>query len=361
MVSGPGGTGGGLAVQKWNGDQMFTRIFAVQSYWAIGLNLRPFYSIGSSTLWAQDKFLQLANSTSNLVAFEFQTDGTIAVISGGNGATGNGTLVAKTTQTFPVSSWSSYLEVVVNGTAVEIWQNDVRILATTVPALGSPDRILIGTQNGQPFGVNAQHFWGLQYANVYMLDGSGVAPWNARLGPVRITTQSPNADAGGTWNITPNTITNRYQAIDDYYPSDRDGSPDGDSSYVSPISLTNNNQFFTFAAAPCYGLVLGVMVNLVFRGSSGSTTCNALLLQGATQATIGTATVTLAGGFYQTQQLFQGLSLATGLYFTDAEISGALWGVSTVSPGLMLTQMFLEKIVSLRATPYSCGQASYSF
>ncbi|MGC2150786.1 MAG: hypothetical protein WA618_01990 [Terriglobales bacterium] len=357
IVGGPGGTGGGNAAQKWNGNQMFTRIFDLQPNWTVGMNLMPFYQIGSSTLWALDKFLQLASSTQNISAFEIQTNGSIAVISGGDGTPGVGTLVDQTTQTFPVGQWSGYLEFFVVGTTVEIWANDIKILQCTVPALGSADRILLGTQNGTRFGVDSQPYFGLTFANIYFADGQGALPWNTRLGPIRITTLSPNADAGGNWNISPNTILNRYQAVDDIYPTDGNGSPDGDNSYINPLA-TGTQQWFTVAGAPCYGLILGVMVNICFRGSSGSTTCDALLLQGTDQVTIGTDTVT---GLYQTQQYFQGLSLATGMYFVDSELSGALWGAQTSSTGLMLTQLFLEKIVSLRNTPFSCGQNSYSF
>lgn len=372
IFSAPPGTGSAGAAAKWNGNQMFTRIFDPQSQWCIGFNLLPFYQVGSSTAWAQDKFLQLANPSGvNVLALELQTDGTIGIVTGGDGTTGTGTLQAKTTATFPVSPspfppaasfWSGYLELQAVGlggsTVVSLFLNDVLILTVACSTAAAPDRISIGTQNGHTNGVNAQPYFGLCYANVYFADGQGPLPWSSRLGPIRITTQSPNADAGGVWNITPNTILNRYQAVADLFPSDSNGSPDFDNSYVNPLTLSNNNQWFTFGGAPCYGLVLGVMVNLVFRGASGSTTCDALLLQQTNQLKIGTVTV---NGPYQTKQLFQGLSLATGLYFTDAEIRGALWGVSTGSPGLMLTQMFLEKIVSLRNSPYSCGQSSYSF
>jgi hypothetical protein len=365
IVSGPGGTGGGNAAQKWNGNQMFTRIFDTQPQWSIGMNLMPFYQVGSSTLWARDKFVQLASASNNIVSLEIQTNGTIAVVYGGDGTPGTGMIIKATTQTFPVGQWTAYLEFFVNGTDAEIWLSvggatpDQKILGCTIPSTyGSADRILIGSQNGTTFGVDSQPFFGLTFANVTFVDGQGIAPWNARLGPVRISTQSPNADAGGNWNITPNTITNRYQAVDDLYPSDGNGSPDGDHTYISPLTLANNNQWFTVAGAPCFGLVFGVMVNMCFRGASGSTTCTANLLQQTDQTIVGSATVT---GLYQTAQVFQQTSLATGIFFTDVEIAGALWGVSTGSPGLMLTQFYLEKIVSLRNTPYNCGQSSYSF
>ena len=92
-------------------------------------------------------------------------------------------------------------------------------------------------------------------------------------------------------------------------------------------------------------------------GSSGSTTCDAMLLDGSL-VNIGT---TVNNGGYHTAQQFIGLSPASGSWFTAAEIGGSLWGARTASPGLRLTQMFLEIITSLRATPFDCGASSYSF
>ena len=363
MSPGPGGVGGGLGAAKWFGNQMFTRIFDTQGQWAVGFQIMPFYQIGSSTLWALDKFLQISSATLNLIALEIQTNGKLAVVAGGDGTSGTGSIVGTSTQIFPVGSWSGYLEILAVGlggsTVVQVFLNDVQIILCTVGTASGADRIALGTQNGTTFGVDSQPYFGLVFANVYCADGQGSAPFNTRLGPVRITTVSPNADAGGNWTITPGSLTSRYVAVDDIFPSDGNGSPDGDHSYITNVTL--DPQWFTFGGAggaPCYGRILGVMVNLCFRGASGSTTCNALLLQQATQTSIGTATV---NGLYQTQQLFQALSPATGTYFTTGEVAGSLWGVSTSSTGLMLTQMFLEEVVSLRSTPYDCGQASYSF
>lgn len=360
VVSGPGGTGGGLGAQKWNGNQLYTRVLDLQADWAIGMNIMPFYQVGSSPLWAQNKFLQFSSPSAAVIAFEIQTSGTIAVISGGNGTTGTGTLIAQTSNTFPVGSWSGYLEFTITGTTVEIWLDDAKILSCTVPSLGSPDRWAIGNQNGSTFGVNARPFFGMTYANIYVLDGQGSAPWNARLGPVRITTLSPAADAQGNYNITPNTITTRFGAVDDLFPADGNGSPDFDHSYISPVTI-GDRQYFTFRSPNCFGLILGVMVNMCFRGSTGSTTCDARIIQGANDILIGTTTVTLASGMYATRQAFIAQSPATSTNFTDGEIAGALWGIGTGSPGLIFTQMFLEKIVSLRASPFNCGQSSYSY
>jgi hypothetical protein len=198
------------------------------------------------------------------------------------------------------------------------------------------------------------------FANVYMLDGTGPAPYNDRLGPVRINALIPAADASGNWNSIVNGVAVAapiYTSITDVYGLDPHGSPDGDYSYISPVALSSP-QYFTFPGSPCYGRVLGVNVCQCFRGASSSSTCDAMLFDQGTQYNLGSNVV---NGGYHTCQVFVGLSPATGTYLTDAEISNNLWGALTTSPGLMLTQMFLEKITSLRNVPYSCGSGSYSF
>jgi hypothetical protein len=286
----------------------------------------------------------------------FEADGTMSVRFGGTGVNGGGALAAKTTMVFPLNTWI-YLEVRVSGfgsgAQVQLWVNDVGVL-TTAAASGPevPDRISLCALYNSAGG-------GTMFDNVYMLDGQGPAPWNDRLGPVEISTVSPNGDASGTWNQTVNgTLTPApiYTAITDI-PGDPHGAPDDDYSFVSPPAITKK-QYWTMATPQCYGLILGVNVCQCFRGSSGSTTCDALLAQAGLATFIGTNVV---NGPYRTAQKFVGLSPASGINFTAGEVSGSFWGASTSSPGLQLTQMYLEIITSLRNVPFNCGASSYSF
>jgi hypothetical protein len=306
----------------------------------------------------QNTILQFANSTTAcILSICFEADGTLSVRVGGSGANGGGALAAKTTFSFPLSVWI-YLEVRVSGfgsgALVQLWVNDINVLGTTAASGPEiPDRIslcnLINTGGA-----------GMGFDNVYMLDSQGAAPWNDRLGPVEISTVSPTGDASGAWFATVNSVVVSppiYTAITDIPGVDSHGAPDGDWSFVSPPAVTKK-QYWTFARPQCYGLIMGVMVNQCFRGSSGSTTCDALLLQAATATFIGTSVV---NGAYHTAQQFLGLSPATGTNFTAGEVAGSFWGASTSSPGLQLTQMYLEIITSLRSTAYNCGGGSYSF
>lgn len=358
--SGPPLAGSGSGAYSWNSRSMRSRIFDAQTRWCVGFNLEPLYAEGfSSSLWAQDNFIQIGDAIGPILSLELQIDGTLAVMSGGNGETGTGTEVGRTIQTFPVSSWTQYLEFETVGygasTTFQLFSNDVSILlgSTTTPRV--PDRVSIGSLNGQVSGLNAQPFFGLVFANVYIQDGQSGVGGNTRYGPVRITTMYPASDASGAWSASPSGPL--FSNISDLPGVDRNGSPDGDFSTISPV-IVNNPQYFTMSSSPCYGQIVAVAVNQCFRGLTGSTTCDALILQQATSHTIGSSVVT---GGYHTAQQFIDTSFITGMPFVDSEINGALWGAKTASTGLLLTQMFLEKIVSLRAVPFQCGQGSYSF
>jgi hypothetical protein len=354
----PGPDTSGQSAYKWFGAIQATRIFDKQTFWCVGMNvLGRYINTAQTSPYFQNTILQFANSrTPCILSVCFEADGTISVRYGGTGVNGGGALAAATTRVFPLNTWI-YLEVRVSGfgsgAQVQLWVNDVNVLGTTAASGPEvPDRIsLCNLINSAGAGV--------VFDNVYMLDGQGAAPWNDRLGPIEISTVSPNSDASGTWFSTVNgsyAPPPIYTSITDI-PGDPHGSPDDDYSFVSPLAITKK-QYWTTTSPQCYGLILGVMVNQCFRGAMGSTTCDALLAQAGIATFIGTSVV---NGPYHTAQQFIGLSPATGINFTAGEVGGSFWGASTSSPGLQLTQMYLEILTSLRNVPFNCGASSYSF
>ena len=350
----PGPDPSGQSAFKWFGPVKATRIFDKQTFWCVGMNVNNRYNNSSQlSPFYQQTFLQFSNATTPcILSVCFESDGTMSVRYGGTGVNGGGTLAAKTTMVFPLSTWI-YLEVRVSGfgsgAQVQLWVNDVNVLGTTAasgPEL--PDRIsLCALYNAAGAGT--------MFDNVYMLDGQGSAPGNDRLGPVEISTVSPNKDASGIWTQTVNGSTVPppiYTAITDL-PGDPHGSPDDDYSFVSPAGISSK-QYWTMARPACYGLILGVTVNQCFKNS----TCDAWLLNAGTATFLGTNVVS---GGYHTAQVVVSFSPSTGTNFNAGEIAGSFWGAATSSPGLTLTQMYLEIITSLRTTPYNCGSNSYSF
>jgi hypothetical protein len=359
IFPGAPGPASGQAAYKWFGPVRATRVFDHQPFWCVGLNVQPFYQTAVTSPFFQQQFLQFSNPGNYILSLEFETDGSIAVISGGNGNNGSGAELGRTTTIFPLGVWSGYLECRVSGFGgaadIQLWLNDVLILHLAGASIGAqiPDRVT--------FAATADSAYkGTAFDNIYILDGQGAAPWNDRLGPIEISAVSPSSDASGTWNSTVNgssAVAPIYTSITDLPGVDAHGSPDGDYSYVSPPAL-NVSQFFTVATPQCYGRILGVMLNQCFRGASGSTSCDAMLIDQAPAVNLGTSVV---NGGYHTAQQFVGLSPYSGTWFTAGEVGGSMWGARTASPGLMLTQMYLEIITSLRTTPYDCGANSYSF
>ena len=347
---GPANSGpGGIAAWKWNGNMVKTRILpSVQSSLSVGMNWGEFVALGSGTLPTWNQFLQFAAPGQVVLAVEAQLDGTLIVLQGGTGATGSGAQLGRTGVIFSPGSWlAGYLELTAIGlgttsTTWALYLNDALLLSGTANtlSLGMPDRVNVCNQ-----GVGGAGFNGVAFDNVYIGD--------TRLGPARVTTLLPISDAAGVWGAVPGPT--RFSAVDDRF-GDPSGYPDGDSSYISP---TTGSQLFTVGAtdgtpSPCYGRVLGVMVNVCL---SGSGSVDVIVVQQSTPTTVGTITAT---GGYHTRQVFVPLSLVSGTFWNDAEINGTFWGLGNAS-GVRVTQMFLEKVVSLRNVPYSCGGGSYSF
>lgn len=355
------GKGAGNGVFQTNANSLFTRIFDPQTFWVVGFDLWIGLSDGSSTPADHDRFFQLANAAGPILSIEVQASGKLAVFYGGSSTPGSGTLQALAAVAWPTTGWGGYLEFKAHGfggsVTWEIWVNDVLYLNGTTATfpVDVPDRVVIGHNSTAPPDLPGV---GSGFDNVYMLDAQGPAPYNDRLGPVRIATVMPFEDASGNWNITSTIgpLTDRYSAVDDYY-GDPNGAPDLQKTYISPVAL-NTLQLFVFQPPPCFGRILGVNVNQCFQGSSGSTTCDAMLLNQSLLTNVGTSVV---NGSWHTTQQFIGLSPSSGTWFTAAEIGGAFWGARTSSPALELTQMFIEVVTSLRSTPYDCGASSYSF
>lgn len=99
----------------------------------------------------------------------------------------------------------------------------------------------IGTDGVSTIGVSE---WDLD--DVYLLDGSGAAPWNAGLGDCRVDVRLPTG-AGATTQWTASTGAN-WQNVDDSVPDD-------DSTYNSNTTV-NQIDTFVYQDAPVPGATL---------------------------------------------------------------------------------------------------------
>jgi hypothetical protein len=295
---------------------------------------------------AQNQFLQISIGLQPIISVEAQLDGSFIVLLAGTGQTGTGTPLGQTAAGISsLDTWlAGMLELSVSNfgsssTAWTLYLNDVRLIFGTVDtsAYSLPDRF---TLCNQP--VAGSIFNGVIFDNVYAAD--------SRLGPVYISSLLPTGDASGNWITIPGPT--RYASVDDSAAS-LSVYPDGNSSTIAPGASTN--QLFLFGQSPCYGRNLGVMVNVCYRSGS----VDGIVLQQSAIYDLGPLPAN--GSTFHTYQQFAAVSFVSGTYWTDAEIKGAFWGVGNAAGSVVVTQMFLEKLVSLRNVPFNCGSANYSF
>jgi hypothetical protein len=101
------------------------------------------------------------------------------------------------------------------------------------------------------------------FDDLYVLDGTGAAPWNAFLGDCRVDVRVPTG-AGATTGWTPNTGTN-WAAVDD-------AAPDDDTTYTSAATAGLTDTFVVqdapVAGAAIYGVQHCLNVKKTDAGSA---------------------------------------------------------------------------------------------
>jgi hypothetical protein len=191
----------------------------------------------------------LRDSGTAQVTLRANSNNTISVVRG----LANGTVLGTTTATF-TSGVFFHIEwkVAIHPSAGTV---DVRLNGTSVLSLtGQNTRATANTSwNGVVLGFTEQvsnsasaNNTNTDFDDLYVLDGSGAAPWNAFLGDCRVDVRNPTA-AGATTGWTPSTGSN-WQNVDDAAPND-------DTDYNS-TSTTNAVDTFVVQDAPVVGATI---------------------------------------------------------------------------------------------------------
>ncbi len=122
----------------------------------------------------------------------------------------------------------------------EVWLDDVQVLNLTGQnTKNSTSTTITGLIIGDPSsGSNA-----ITIDDMYLLDTSGAAPVNTRLGDLRISMVVPTSDASPN-NGTPSSGTNHYSRV-----SEGPGW-DGDTSYITLMNTTGQREMFGLSALP---------------------------------------------------------------------------------------------------------------
>ena len=158
------------------------------------------------------------------------------------------------------------------------------------------------------------------YDDLYVLDGSGAAPWNTFLGDCRVDVRRPIA-AGATTGWTPLAGAN-WQAVDD-------AAPDDDATYTAAtaVGLTDT---FVVEDAPVAGVpVYGVQVNVTMKKTDSGTCSVAPVIRHGGTDQIGAAIA--PGTAYANGRAVYATNPGTSTAWTTTEFNAAEFGYRRVA------------------------------
>lgn len=202
--------------------------------------------------------------------------------------------------------------------------------------------------------------WAIQ--NHYILDSQpGLTGF---LGATRIDSVLVTGKPGGdTWEPqgTGSTVT----AVQEHGPTGN--YPDGDTTYIDPLAVLALQQY-TLARPNCYGLILGIGLNLVCRPVGGTpqvggyTRPEVVLFPLGDRQIVTDSGATITPDYppmfgYRTYQFLSETNPFNDEPWNDGAIGAAEWGIKAESStGIRCTQFYLSKLVSLDPSqPFTCG------
>lgn len=364
----PNLVGGGRALHLENsgfGIIVYTKQFTAQAIWIVGFNIFLTRSNLGGVIfrWESGPGDGNGGNLNTQLTAAINPPGQLAFYSGSGSGKNNdaGPQIAATNfGALPINTWV-YLEIKVHfgvGGRIQVNIEDQAVLDVNPVNVGrstpqNPDRLSILYQ--------ALSSSGYILDDLYYADGSGAVNKDF-LGICRVTADFPNSDATAehwTPNLAGATHVSRIQEQPPAAPC-----PDGDSTYLQGNHV-GDIDLFTLNSMPCYGRVLGVAANATGRIASGGAAAVDLLVRPKPSDPL---SQTLIGGTTALQASYHGLqgvsdrSLITGDVWTDREIDGAWWGFEAISGVPRMTQLYIEKLTSLRNVPFNCGgSAFYSF
>jgi hypothetical protein len=202
---------------------------------------------------------------------------------------------------------------------------------------------------------------GFAIQNHYILDSQpGLTGF---LGATRIDSFVPNASIGADqW--PPVGAANSVIAVSETGPSGN--YPDGDTTYIHSTTVGALQQY-VFPRPRCYGLILGVGLNLVCRPGGGTPQIGGYVRPTVALFQIGNNTNVIDTGStiepnytpmfgYKAYQFLSEKNPANNQVWNDGAIGAAEWGIKANATGVRCTQFSLMKLVSLDPSkPFTCG------
>jgi hypothetical protein len=260
-----------------------------------------------------------ATAVRNQVILAANPDGSLAAYRGPAAASPGAILSATLLGTIPAAlAANSYayveLRVVLHESAgeVQVRVNGVQLLNLTAQdtiatgATASWTSLLLSTNNGVTT---------VDYDDLYVLDGSGPAPWNTFLGDCRVDARVPTAP-GATTGWTPLAGAN-WAAVDDT-------APDDDTTYTSTSTL-NAVDTFVVQDAPVAGATLfGVQHCLNLKKTDAGACTVAPVVRHSGVDNVGTAIS--PGTSYAYGLAINQTNPGTSAQWTEAEFNAAEFG-----------------------------------
>ena len=198
---------------------------------------------------------------------------------------------------------------------VDVRVNGVSVLsATGLNTRSSANNAWTSALLGITTGPSDTHSGNTDYDDLYILDGSGDAPWNTFLGDCRVDACYPTA-AGATTGWTPSAGAN-WQCVDEPAPND-------DTDYTS-AAAAGPVDTFTVQDAPAGMAILGVQHNLSMKKTdAGTCTVAAVVRHGGTDYVSADLAPSTA---YAYGLVVQQLNPGTGAAWTEAQFNAAEFG-----------------------------------
>lgn len=256
-------------------------------------------------------------------------DGTISLYRGRGVRFNGSTLLASTAPGVFLSGRWNWLEVRMKvhpttGVA-EVWLNNQQVLSysgnTKNSAATTANSMNCIFQGGMAYASGANL---LYQDDFYFLDTTGSAPWNTRLGDVRIANIVPVADVPGANTGTQTTGTTHFGVVDELPPNTTD--------YIMlPGAAGNLERFRASNLTSIPTTVFGVQLcSRLQKSDAGTANIQLQLIANGSNFVANTNTLTTSTSWIvQTGALT--LNPETGQSWTTANISGMQIGLTTVA------------------------------
>lgn len=364
--------GGGLAMRVFNSGGYAagsTKVLTARNRYVVGFAWRADFHFVDSILMRWESLATPTPIATNRFgtnpgvefAVRLRTDGLWQFYTGGDGTNSNlGTSIGITPTAFNISTWY-YIELDVKfgvGGWIKMYVNDVLFYSSTSLTVGhhDPDR---WTWRWEGFGND-----GITLDDLYIA--------NDRLGPCRITSAftigpGPFTQWTNFGHWFPSATPINWESVSDHAFSHGPSSHDFDSSYVTAAHTTHPIDYYKFQPMPCYGRILAVAVNATGRNGLLINAPGVDLMLRAKPTSL-TETIVAAGQLWKadhTYGIVQGLlqlNPANADTWVEKALNDTYWGIRAAGVGTSrVTQVFLEKLVTLRDVPFNCGKSSYAF